>query len=59
MYDGLRIFGYKSYAFIIKDKWTKLAPHATKCIFLGYETNGDFGYRLWDQENRKLIRSMT
>ena len=34
-----------------------MAPHATKCIFLGYGTNGEFGYMLWDLENRKLIRS--
>ena len=35
----------------------KLAPHATKCIFLGYGTNEEFDYRLWDPENQKLIRS--
>ena len=28
-----------------------------KCIFLGYETDGEFGYKLWDPENRRLIRS--
>ena len=28
-----------------------------KCIFLGYGTDGEFGYRLWEPENRKLIRS--
>ena len=28
-----------------------------KCIFLGYGANGDFGYQLWDLENRKLIWS--
>ena len=28
-----------------------------KCIFLGYGTDGDFGYRLWDPQNQKLIRS--
>ena len=56
-YDRLRIFGCEAYAFIPREKRTKLAPHATKCIFLGYGTDGDFGYRLWDPENRKLIRS--
>ena len=39
------------------EKNTKLAPHATKCIFLSYGTDGEFGYRLWDLENRKLIQS--
>ena len=43
-YDRLRIFGCEAYAFIPRDKRTKLAPHATKCIFLGYGTDGDFGY---------------
>ena len=56
-YNRLHIFGCEAYAFIPRDKRTKLAPHATKCIFLGYGTDGDFGYRLWDPENRKLIRS--
>ena len=54
-YDRLRIFGCEGYVFIPRDKRTKVAPHATKCIFLGYGTDGDFGYRLWDPENRKLI----
>ena len=32
-------------------------PNATKCIFFGYGIDGEFSYRLWDPENRKLIRS--
>ena len=35
----LRIFGYKSHAFIPREKRTKLAPHASKYIFLGYGTD--------------------
>ena len=27
-----------------------------KCTFIGYGVN-DFGYRLWDYENNKIIRS--
>ena len=50
-YDRLRIFGCEAYAFIPMDKRTKLAPHALKCIFLGYGINEDFDYRLWDLEN--------
>ena len=56
-YDRLRVFGCEAYTFVPREKRTKLAPHATKCIFLGYGTDGEFGYRLWDPENRKLIRS--
>ena len=55
--DRLRMFGCEAYAFITREKRTKISPHATKCIFLGYGTDGEFGYRLWDPENRKLIRS--
>ena len=54
-YNQLRIFGCEAYAFIPREKRTKLSPHATKCIFLGYRTDGKFGYKLWDLENRKLI----
>ena len=56
-YGRLRIFGCEAYAFIPREKRTKLSPYATKCVFLGYGTDGEFGYRLWDPENRRLIRS--
>ena len=45
-YERLHIFGCEAYAFIPREKRTKLSPHAMKCIFLGYEINGNFGYRL-------------
>ena len=56
-YRRLHIFGCKAYAFIPREKRTKLSPHAMKCIFLGYKTDGEFGYRLWDLQNRRLIPS--
>ena len=56
-YDRLRIFRCEPYAFIPREKSTKLARHATKCIFLNYGTDGEFNYKLWDPENRKLIRN--
>jgi len=34
----------------------KLDPKSKKCIFLGYSED-EFGYRLWDNENRKIICS--
>ena len=56
-YRRLHIFGCEAYAFIPWEKRTKLSPHATKCIFLDYGTDGEFRYRLWDPENQRLIRS--
>ena len=56
-YGRLHIFGCEAYAFIPREKRTKLSRHAMKCIFLDYGTDGEFGYRLWDPENRRLIRS--
>ena len=56
-YERLRIFGCEAYAFIPREKRTKLSPHTMKCIFLGYGTDGDFSYSLWDLENRRLIQS--
>ena len=50
-YDRLRIFGCEAHIFIAREKKTKLAPHITKSIFLGYGTDGEFGYRLWDPKN--------
>lgn len=34
----------------------KLDPKSKKCIFLGYGED-HFGYRLWDNKNKKMIRS--
>jgi hypothetical protein len=33
-----------------------LRQNSKKCTFIGYSVN-DFGYRLWDYENNKIIRS--
>ena len=56
-YNRLHIFGCDAYVFIPREKRTKLAPHAKKCIFLSYGTNGEFGYMVWDPKKRRLIRS--
>ncbi|GMF18788.1 unnamed protein product [Phytophthora fragariaefolia] len=42
----LRTFGYAAYAWIPKDKRTKLEAHAVKCIFVGYDEADRSGYRL-------------
>ena len=43
--------------FTYSDVKPTLSPHATKCIFVGYGTDGEFSYKLWDPKNRKLNRS--
>ena len=43
--------------FVLKGKQKKLAPWSTKCIFLGYGTDGKYGFRLWDPENQRLVWS--
>ncbi|GMF20297.1 unnamed protein product [Phytophthora fragariaefolia] len=41
----LRTFGCAAYAWIPKDKRTKLEAHAVKCIFVGYDEEDRSGYR--------------
>lgn len=52
----LKVFGCISYVHIDSTKRSKLDAKSQKCVFVGY--GGDeFGYRFWDYENRKIIRS--
>ena len=52
----LRVFGCSSYVHIDSAERSKLDAKSNKCVFVGY--GGDeFGYRFWDYENRKIIRS--
>ncbi|KAL5750844.1 hypothetical protein ACOSP7_005117 [Xanthoceras sorbifolium] len=52
----LRVFGCISYVHIDSVERSKLDAKSNKCVFVGY--GGDeFGYRFWDYENRKIIRS--
>ncbi|KAL2231966.1 UNVERIFIED_CONTAM: Retrovirus-related Pol polyprotein from transposon TNT 1-94 [Sesamum indicum] len=51
----LRTFGCSAY--ILNDDRTKLDAKSIKCTFIGYGTD-EFGYRFWDDQNRKIIRSM-
>uniref|UniRef100_A0A2N9EUG1 Retrovirus-related Pol polyprotein from transposon TNT 1-94 n=1 Tax=Fagus sylvatica TaxID=28930 RepID=A0A2N9EUG1_FAGSY len=52
----LKVFGCVSYVHIDSDARSKLDAKSRKCFFIGY---GDetFGYRFWDDQNRKVIRS--
>ena len=55
-YQHLRVFGCLSYVHIAKDRRGKLDPKSRPCIFLGYGED-EFGYRLWDLIDKKVIRS--
>ena len=50
------MFGYMTFAHVLRDKWSKLDNKTKQCIFLGY-SNEEFGYRLWDPTTKKIIRS--
>ena len=52
----LKVFWCVSYVHIDSDARSKLDAKSRKCFFIGY---GDetFGYRFWDDQNRKVIRS--
>jgi hypothetical protein len=55
-YYFLNTFGCESFVHIDKENRTKLKTKSKKCTFIGYGVN-DFGYSLWDYENKKIIRS--
>ena len=55
-YSFLKPFGYEAFVHINKENRTKLEAKSKKCTFIGYGVN-DFGYRLYDYENHKIIRS--
>ncbi|PKA51959.1 Retrovirus-related Pol polyprotein from transposon TNT 1-94 [Apostasia shenzhenica] len=52
----LRVFGYLSYVHVDIEKRDKLDAKAKKCYFIGYRGN-QYGYRFWDESDRKIIRS--
>ncbi|CAH9120743.1 unnamed protein product [Cuscuta epithymum] len=55
-YDHLRVFGCKAFVHIPKDERSKLEAKTRQCIFLGYGQD-EFGYRLYDPVEKKLVRS--
>jgi hypothetical protein len=52
----MKTFGCEAFFHINKENRTNLEEKSKKCTFIGYSVN-DFGYRLWDYENIKIIRS--
>ncbi|KAI4297117.1 hypothetical protein L6164_037021 [Bauhinia variegata] len=55
-YKHLRVFGCRAFVHIPRDERFKLDGKSKQCIFLGYG-NEEFGYRLWDPVNKKIVRS--
>jgi hypothetical protein len=49
-------YSFEGFVYIDKENRTNLEAKSKKCTFIGYNVN-DFGYRLWDYENHKIIRS--
>ncbi|KAK8492320.1 hypothetical protein V6N12_073614 [Hibiscus sabdariffa] len=41
----------------VKDKRSKLDAKTRQCIFIGYGLDGEFGYRIYDPVQKKLMRS--
>ncbi|GMJ10476.1 hypothetical protein HRI_004716700 [Hibiscus trionum] len=56
-YDHLRVFGCKTFVHVLKDERSKLDAKTRQCIFIGYGLDGEFGYRLYDPLQKKLVRS--
>jgi hypothetical protein len=55
-YYFLRTFGCEAFAHVDYENRAKLDVKSKKCVFVGYDID-EFGYRLWDFENQKIIRS--
>ena len=55
-YRYLKVFDCLVYVHVVKDKRGKLDPKTRPCIFLGYGDD-EFGYRLWNLQEKKVIRS--
>ena len=55
-YSFLRTFGCEAFVHIDNENKTKFEEKYKKCTFIRYGVN-DFGYRLYDYENHRIIRS--
>ena len=54
-YDHLRVFGCRTFVHVPRNERSKLDVKEKSFIFLRYG-HEEFGYRLWDPMNKKLIR---
>ena len=55
-YQHLRVFGCLVYTHVAKDQRSKLDNKSKPCISMGYSED-EFGYRLWDLVDKKVVRS--
>lgn len=55
-YSHLKVFGCKAFAHVSKEQRQKLDDIVIPCILVGYGDE-EFGYKLWDPEKRRIIRS--
>ena len=51
------VFGCETYAYVPKEKISKLEKKAIKCIFIKY-SGGVKGYKLWDLVTSKVLSSI-
>lgn len=52
----LKVFGCVAYVHISDQGRNKLDPKSKKCTLIGYGED-EFGYRIWDDKNNKVIHS--
>ena len=55
-FSHLKVFCCVSYVHIDSDAHSKLNAKSKICFFIGYG-NEKFGYRFWDEQNRKIFKS--
>ena len=55
-FSHLKFFGCISYVHVDSDARSKLDAKSKICFFIGY-SDEKFGYRFWDEQNKKIIRS--
>ena len=55
-YSHLKVFECNAFVCVPKEQRSKLDSKSTPCIFVGYG-DVEFGYKLWDPKEKKMIRS--
>ena len=55
-YKHLKVFGCRAFVHVPRDERSKLDSKTKQCTYLS-QPSEEFGYRLWDPANRKIVRS--